>query len=90
MFEFSLPFYRIRLEHFYKVLNENSSGQTISLEQIKKVLGKYGLLLDIQDGLLRKVIESSYFKGEEDGTYNRDAFAIMGLLHCNGSSVAKA
>ena len=92
-FEFSLPFYRIKIETLEKRLKKaTGEKKTISLEELKTAFAKDNSWNDLNDekSLLRQVIASDFFKTDENVfEMNRDAFVLMGILHSKGDMKTK-
>ena len=85
-FEFTLPFYRIRLDAFVtKVKAAAGESKDVTLEQLTQALGSnaaWGDLLN-NNSVLVKVLKTSYFKGEAEGTISLSTLTLFAVLHCN-------
>ena len=83
-FEFTLPFYRIRLEAFVsKVKLAAGESKEITLAKLTEALGGNAAWGDLQNNnsVLVKVLKSSYFKGAEEGTLSTDSLILYAILH---------
>ena len=92
-FEFTLPFYRMRLEAFVtKVTAASGESKQLTLAQLTEALGNNAAWGDLQNNnsVLVKVLKSAHFKGEEEGTLSRDSLIIFAVLHCAADLRARA
>lgn len=93
-FEFSLPFYRIKIETLEKRLKRATGDdkKTLTLEEFQAAFAKDSSwdALNDSESLLRKVLNSEYFKTESNVfELNRDALILMGVLHSKGDLKTK-
>ena len=92
-FEFTLPFYRIRLDAFVtKVKAAAGESKNITLAQLTEALGSNAAWGDLtnQNSVLVKVLKSEHFKGEEDGSLDVNSLILFAILHASADGRTRA
>ena len=92
-FEFTLPFYRIRLEAFVtKVKAAAGDSKEITIAKLTEALGSNAAWGDLQNNnsVLVKVLKSEYFKGAEEGSLSTDSLIIYAVLHSAADARTRA
>jgi hypothetical protein len=92
-FEYTLPFYRIRLDAFIsKVKQAAGESKSITLAQLTEVLGSNAAWGDLtnQNSVLVKVLKSEHFKGEEEGSLDLNSLILFAILHASADARTRA
>jgi hypothetical protein len=91
-FEYTLPFYRMRLEAFVsKVKPLASESGSVTLDQLRGALtnSAWGDLTN-NNSVLVKVLNSSHFKAEEGEGLSVNSLIILAVLLCSADNRTRA
>jgi hypothetical protein len=84
-FEYSLPFYRVRLNNYIAQVKKYSlNKKSISHEDLKLALCTSAVWKDflLPHSVLNEVLKSRYFK-HEDGNISTESLILYGIIHCS-------